>query len=253
MSLGWARGRKWGGLGGENGVGSGEKMGWARGRKRGGLGGENKAWLGRGSWRARMERSRTATSSAATTASHPLSSRLPGSPHRSRADSTVSHVSTPLPTGVRVSSATRVRPAVTESQTYSKCGVPPRITAPRQATASWCRASSAATTGSSIAPGTRTTSGSGTPQATAAAVPRATRASVISWCQRVATMARLSPDASTASAPGLPVPLMLCLLLASGALLGVALLAWPPSAAGPCRLFLAPQSRQRRAPLARSC
>ena len=62
----------------------------------------------------RMERSRTATSSAATTASHPLSSWLSGKPHRSRADSTVSQVSTPLPTGVRASRATRVRPAVTE-------------------------------------------------------------------------------------------------------------------------------------------
>ena len=41
------------------------------------------------------------------------------------------------PTGVRASSATRVRPAVTESQTYSKWGVPPRMTTPRQATASW--------------------------------------------------------------------------------------------------------------------
>src|SRR5579859_332175 len=84
------------------------------------------------------------------------------------------------------------------------------MTAPRQATASWWRASSAATTGSSIAPGTRTTSGSGTPHAMAAAVPRATRESVISWCQRVATMARLSPDASTAVAPwprGEPSPL----------------------------------------------
>ena len=30
---------------------------------------------------------------------------------------------------------------------------------------------------------------------------------MISRCQRVATMARLSPDASTAAAPGLPVPL----------------------------------------------
>ena len=154
-----------------------------------------------------MERSTSAVSSAATTASHPLSSWLPGSPHRSRADSTVSQVSTPFPIGVRASSATRVRPAVTESQTYSKCGVPPRMTTPRQATASWCLASSAATTGSSIAPGTRNTTGSGTPQATAAAVPRATSASVISRCQRVATMARLSPEASTAAAPGRPAPL----------------------------------------------
>src|SRR5436305_736736 len=40
----------------------------------------------------------------------------------------------------------------------------------------------------------------------AAAVPRSTSASVISRCQRVATMARLSPVASTTPAPGLPAP-----------------------------------------------
>src|SRR5271169_847904 len=44
--------------------------------------------------------------------------------------------------------------------------------------------------------------------------------------------------------------LMLCLPLAYRAPLGVALLVWPPVAAGPRRF--APQSRQRRAPLARS-
>ena len=59
----------------------------------------------------------------------------------------------------------------------------------------------------------------GTPHATAAAVPRATSESVISRCQRVATMARLSPDASTTAAPGLPAPL-------TPTLLGAALL-WP--------------------------
>src|SRR5580693_3214264 len=88
------------------------------------------------------------------------------------------------------------------------------MTTPRQATASWYRASSAATTGSSIAPGTRTTSGSGIPHAAAAAVARATSESVISACQRVAAIARLSPDASTAAGSGRPSPLMGCLLLA---------------------------------------
>ena len=97
---------------------------------------------------------------------------------------------------------------MTESQTYSKCGVPPRITTPRQATASWCLASSAATTGSSIAPGTRTTNGSGTPHTTAAAVARASSESVISACHRVAAIARLSPDASTAAPSGRPTPLI---------------------------------------------
>ena len=69
--------------------------------------------------------------SAATQASAPLSSVEPGPPDRSTAWSWVSQVSTPLPTGVRSSSATRVSPAVTASHTYSKCGVPPR--SPRRA------------------------------------------------------------------------------------------------------------------------
>jgi len=68
-------------------------------------------------------------------------------------------------------------------------GVPPRITAPRQATASWRAASSAATTASSTAPGTRITVGSSTPHAFAAATARSTRASVISAMQLVAAMA----------------------------------------------------------------
>ena len=75
-------------------------------------------------------------SSAATAASHPLSSLLSGSPHRSRASWIVLHVSTPLPIGVPASSATRASPVVTASQTYPKCGVPPRITVPRHTTAS---------------------------------------------------------------------------------------------------------------------
>src|SRR5262249_35687194 len=140
-------------------------------------------------------------------ASQPLSSWLSSSPHRSRACSRVSQVSTPLPTGVLASRATLVSPAVTASQTYSKCGVPPRITAPRQAAASYAVASSAATTGSSTAPATRTTSGSAIPQARAAAQARRTRLSVISACQRVATMARVSPAASTVVPVGRPVPL----------------------------------------------
>ena len=56
---------------------------------------------------------------------------------RSTACACVLQVSTPLPTGVRSSSATRVSPAVTASHTYSKCGVPPRTTTPSATTASW--------------------------------------------------------------------------------------------------------------------
>src|SRR5580704_11717667 len=69
------------------------------------------------------------------------------------------------------------------------------------------RASSAATTGSSTAPGTRTTSGSSTEHALAAASARSVSASVISACQRVTAMARVSPAASTVSAAGRPSPL----------------------------------------------
>src|SRR3712207_475667 len=112
-----------------------------------------------------------------------------------------------VPAGLPASRATRVRPAVTASQTYSKCGVPPRMTTPSATTAS-CRSVSAwATTGSSTAPGTRTTVGSGTPLATAAATARSSSAPVISACQVVATMPRVSPDASTACASGAPLPL----------------------------------------------
>jgi hypothetical protein len=58
----------------------------------------------------RRERRTTAASMAATAASQPLSSALPAAPLRSLACSIVSQVSTPLPTGVLVSSATLVRP-----------------------------------------------------------------------------------------------------------------------------------------------
>src|SRR3954468_7874120 len=148
-----------------------------------------------------------AVARAATAASQPLSSTEPGSPARSRACSSVSQVRTLLPTGLPASRATRVRPAVTASQTYSKCGVPPRMTTPSATTAS-CRSVSAwATTGSSTAPGTRTTVGSGTPLATAAATARSSSAPVISACQVVAATPSVSPAASTAAASGAPLPL----------------------------------------------
>ena len=56
---------------------------------------------------------------------------------------------------------------MTASQTYSKCGVPPRTTTPSATTASWWTASACATTGSSTAPLTRTTVGSSTPHSVA--------------------------------------------------------------------------------------
>ena len=156
----------------------------------------------------RSPRRVSAVASAAMVASQPLSSAEPGSPARSRACSSVSQVRTPLPTGLPASRATRVSPAVTASQTYSKCGVPPRMTTPSATTAS-CRSASAwATTGSSTAPGARTTVGSATPLARAASTARASSWSVISACQVVATMPSVSPAASTASTTGAPLPLM---------------------------------------------
>src|SRR5688500_1649990 len=155
----------------------------------------------------RRPRSVRAVARAATAASQPLSSAEPGSPARSRACSSVSHVRTPLPTGFPASRATRVSPAVTASHTYSKCGVPPRTTTPSATTAS-CRSASAwATTDSSTAPGTRTTVGSTTPLALAASTARASSWSVISACHVVATMPRVSPAASTGSTTGAPDPL----------------------------------------------
>ena len=59
----------------------------------------------------------SAVDKAASMASAPLSSFAPGPPVRARAWSRFSTVSTPLPTGTCSSSATRVRPSVTESQT----------------------------------------------------------------------------------------------------------------------------------------
>src|SRR3954471_12827998 len=156
----------------------------------------------------RRPRRVSAVARAATVASQPLSSAEPGSPARSRACSSVSHVRTPLPTGLPASRATRVRPAVTASQTYSKCGVPPRTTTPSATTASCRSASACATTGSSTAPGARTTAGRSTPHAVAAATARSSSASVISACHVVATMPRVSVDASTGCAVGAPLPLM---------------------------------------------
>src|SRR5690606_21510506 len=84
----------------------------------------------------RRPRNTFAVVNAAIVASRPLSSTDSGSPALASACSSVSQVSTPLPTGVLSSSATRVSPAVTASHTYSKWGVPPRITTPNATTAS---------------------------------------------------------------------------------------------------------------------
>src|SRR4030095_10579666 len=99
-----------------------------------------------------------AISIAAVAASHPLFPCLP--PARSSACSSVSVVRTPNVTGTPVASAASRIPAAACPAMSSKCAVSPRITAPRQITASNVRdrASRRATRGSSNAPGTHTTS-----------------------------------------------------------------------------------------------
>src|SRR5690606_4424739 len=77
---------------------------------------------------------RCAISIAASAASTPL---LPCSPPaRASAWSTSSQVSTPNATGTSVSRTISRTPSVTALHTYSKCGVPPRITTPRVTSAS---------------------------------------------------------------------------------------------------------------------
>ena len=77
--------------------------------------------------------------------------------------------------------------------TYSKCGVPPRMTTPRQTTASNCAdsAHACATTGSSNDPGTRTTVASALASPHARAAP-ASRPSITVSCHDAATMATRS-------------------------------------------------------------
>ena len=77
---------------------------------------------------------RCAISITASAASAPL---LPWSPPaRASAWASSSVVSTPKPTGTPVSRMISRTPSVTARHTYSKCGVPPRITTPRVTTAS---------------------------------------------------------------------------------------------------------------------
>src|SRR5579883_418370 len=78
----------------------------------------------------------SAVATALRAASRPLSSADPGSPARSRACCSVSQVRTPNPTGMPDSTATRVSPSVAAAQTYSKWGVPPRMTTPSATIAS---------------------------------------------------------------------------------------------------------------------
>src|SRR5918994_3167996 len=97
-----------------------------------------------------------AVSMAAIAASHPLFPCFP--PERSIACSNVSVVRTPKMTGTPVSSAAARMPFAACPATCSKCAVSPRITAPRQITASYPDAAARrAAIGSSKAPGTHAT------------------------------------------------------------------------------------------------
>src|SRR5260370_22199159 len=140
-------------------------------------------------------RSRSAISTAVMAASNPLLPPLP--PARSIACSGVLQVSTLKATGTPVSAATCASPLAASPATYSKCGVSPRITAPRQMIA-WRRllaASSRATSGISQEPGTLTISISDSAHPVR---PRASRApassrSVTKLLKRATTMANRRP------------------------------------------------------------
>src|SRR5690606_19683859 len=99
--------------------------------------------------------SRLTISRADRAASAPLLQALV--PERSMACSMESTVRTPKATGTPNSMDTWARPLVHSPATYSKCGVPPRITAPRATIAEYspCWATFCATSGISKAPGAR--------------------------------------------------------------------------------------------------
>src|SRR5690606_18246830 len=101
--------------------------------------------------------SRLTISSADNAASTPLLPALV--PERSMACSIESTVSTPKATGTPNCIETCAKPLVHSPDTYSKCGVPPRITAPKAIIAAYSLRSATfcATKGSSKAPGARIT------------------------------------------------------------------------------------------------
>ncbi len=126
----------------------------------------------------------------------PLSSFDPGSPARSSPCFSSSRVRTPKPTGLPVWMLTCVRPLVAASETYSKCGVPPRMMTPSATTASAPASRAAlATTGSSKLPGTRTRRWLA-PLASRALTAPAMRPSVMVSCQvpAMTTMSRPVPS-----------------------------------------------------------
>src|SRR5262245_21012614 len=134
---------------------------------------------------------------AAMAASCPL---LPGpSPARANASSTELVVSTPNAIGMPVAAAASVNPCATAEAMNSKWGVSPRITQPRQTTASNRPLSAAcwAASGISNAPGTRTTvtSAGATPADDSAASAPACRRSVTKSLYFDTTSANRNPAA----------------------------------------------------------
>ncbi|MNR24153.1 hypothetical protein D3C85_1412170 [compost metagenome] len=104
-----------------------------------------------------------------------------------------STVSTPKATGTPNSMETWARPLVHSPATYSKCGVPPRMTAPRAMMAEYspCWATFWATSGISKAPGARmrVMSLSLTPWRTRASTAPLTRLSTTKLLKRPTTRA----------------------------------------------------------------
>src|SRR5690606_2212242 len=102
---------------------------------------------------------------------------------------------------------------VVAAETYSKCGVPPRMMTPSATTTSKpAFAQPWAMIGSSNEPAARTSMVSLTPVSLRARSAPATRPSMISVCQLDATTATLAPDPSTVSS-GAPCPAMSALLV----------------------------------------
>src|SRR5690554_1078823 len=137
--------------------------------------------------------SRLTISSAEKAASAPLLPALV--PERSMACSMESTVSTPKATGTPYSMDTWARPLVHSPATYSKWGVPPRITAPRAMMAAYSSrwATFWATRGSSKAPGARmmVMSSSRTPWRTRVSTAPLTRLSTTKLLKRPTSRANL--------------------------------------------------------------
>ena len=139
-----------------------------------------------------------------------------GAAPRAIACSRLSVVSTPKITGVPVASATRWIPAAHSPATKSKCAVSPRITAPRQITASHERASRCATSGISNAPGTQCTGTSSRPSSRSVSSAPSSSGFVTWSLNRPATIATRIPLASSVPSYSLYSPMFWSRSLGAG-------------------------------------